>query len=398
MHAIKVTDKIYWVGAIDWNVRDFHGYSTNKGTTYNAFLILDKKIALIDTVKKEFYPEMLSRIKSVIDPQKIDLIISNHAELDHSGSLKAAIADIKPEHVYASTLGAANLKAHLGEDLPVEIIPNGGSLDLGEDSLTFIESRMLHWPDSMICLLKKANILFCNDIFGMHYASSYRFDDEVAERDWLYEAKKYYANIILPYSKIVTAFLGQVTKLGIKPSVICPDHGPIWRKDPERIVNLYAEFAAQKNRNKVIVIYDTMWGSTEKMACAVTDGLISAGVEVKQMSLHATHRSDAATELLDAAGLILGTPVLNQEIYPSLGDLITYFKGLKKQNLIGAAFGSYGWSDGAITGLETIMKEKLGVEIAAPCVKSRFVPTEEKLKECFELGRTVGLKILEKNK
>lgn len=398
MQAIKVTDKIYWVGAIDWNVRDFHGYSTNKGTTYNAFLILDKKTVLIDTVKKEFYQEMLSRIKSIIDPSKIDIIVSNHAELDHSGSLKMAIADMKPEHVYASTLGAANLKAHLGEDLPVEIIANGGSLDIGDDSLTFIESRMLHWPDSMICLLKKDNILFCNDIFGMHYASDKRFNDEVDEKDWIYEAKKYYANIILPYSKIVTAFLGQVTKLGIKPGIICPDHGPIWRKDPEKIVNLYAEFAAQKNRNKVVVIYDTMWGSTEKMASAVTDGLISVGVEVKQMSLHSTHRSDAATELLDAGGLILGSPVLNQEIYPSLGDLITYFKGLKKQNLVGAVFGSYGWSDGAINGLEKIMAEQLNIEIAAPSVKSRFVPTEEKLKECFELGRKVGLKLLEKNK
>lgn len=398
MQAIKVTEKIYWVGAIDWNVRDFHGYSTNKGTTYNAFLILDDKITLIDTVKKEFYQEMLSRIKSVIDPKKVDIIISNHAELDHSGSLKMAIADMAPEHVYASVMGAANLKAHLGEDLPVEAIANGGSLDIGQDSLTFIESRMLHWPDSMICLLKKENVLFCNDIFGMHYASCKRFDDEVCEKDWIYEAKKYYANIILPYSKIVTAFLGQVTKLGIKPSIICPDHGPIWRKDPSKIINLYAEFAAQKNKNKVLVIYDTMWGSTEKMASSVTDGLIAAGVEVKQMSLHAAHRSDAATELLDSAGLVLGSPVLNQELYPSLGDLITYFKGLKKQNLVGAAFGSYGWSDGALNELETIMKEKLNIEIAAPAVKSRFVPTEDKLKECFELGLAVGKKVLEKNK
>lgn len=398
MRAIKVTEKIYWVGAIDWNVRDFHGYSTNKGTTYNAFLILDDKITLIDTVKKEFYQEMLSRIKSVIDPKKVDIIISNHAELDHSGSLKMAIADMAPEHVYASVMGTANLKAHLGEDLPVEAIANGGSLDIGQDSLTFIESRMLHWPDSMICLLKKENVLFCNDIFGMHYASCKRFDDEVCEKDWIYEAKKYYANIILPYSKIVTAFLGQVTKLGIKPSIICPDHGPIWRKDPSKIINLYAEFAAQKNKNKVLVIYDTMWGSTEKMASSVTDGLIAAGVEVKQMSLHAAHRSDAATELLDSAGLVLGSPVLNQELYPSLGDLITYFKGLKKQNLVGAAFGSYGWSDGALNELETIMKEKLNIEIAAPAVKSRFVPTEDKLKECFELGLAVGKKVLEKNK
>ena len=398
MQAIKLTDKVYWVGAIDWNVRDFHGYSTNKGTTYNAFLILDKQIVLIDTVKKEFYPEMLSRIKSIIEPSKIDIIISNHAEFDHSGALKMAVADMKPQHIYASTMGAANLKAHLGNDLPVEALANNSSLNIGDDSLTFIESRMLHWPDSMVCLLKNENILFCNDIFGMHYASSKRFDDEVCETEWFYEAKKYYANIILPYSKIVVAFLAQVKRLGINPSVICPDHGPIWRKDISKIINLYAGFAAQKNKNKALVIYDTMWGSTEKMAAAVSDGIISTGVEVKQMSLHSTHRSDAAAELLDSAALVIGSPVLNQEIYPSLGDLLTYFKGLKKQNLVGAVFGSYGWSEGALNGLETFLKESLNVEIVCPAVKSRFVPTEEKLKECFELGRNIGLKILEKNK
>ena len=398
MQAIKVTDKVYWVGAIDWNVRDFHGYSTNKGTTYNAFLILGEKTVLIDTVKKEFYSEMLSRIKSITEPSKIDIIISNHAEFDHSGSLKTAIADMKPQHVYASVMGAANLKAHLGADLPVEPLANGSSLDIGGDSLTFVESRMLHWPDSMVCLLKNENILFCNDIFGMHYASSKRFDDEVCETEWLYEVKKYFANIILPYSKIVMAFLGQVKRLGINPSIICPDHGPVWRKDIAKIINLYAGFAAQKNKNKALVIYDTMWGSTEKMAAAVTDGISSTGVEVKQMSLHSTHRSDAAAELLDSAALVIGSPVLNQEIYPSLGDLLTYFKGLKKQNLIGAVFGSYGWSEGSLNGLETFLKESLNTEIVSPAVKSRFVPTEEKLKECFELGKAVGLKVLEKNK
>lgn len=397
MQAIKVTDKVYWVGAIDWNIRDFHGYSTNQGTTYNAFLIIDKKVTLIDTVKKEFYEEMVARIKSIIDPKQIDIIISNHAEMDHSGSLTRAIADFEPEHVYASALGAQNLKAHFGEDLKVEVVANNSTLELGEDSLTFVEARMLHWPDSMISLLNKENILFCNDIFGMHYASSQRFDDEVNEADWIYEAKKYYANIILPYSKVVTAFLKHVTDMKISPKIICPDHGPIWRSNPGKIIGMYADFAAQKNKNKVLVIYDTMWGSTGKMASAVTDGLVKAGIEVKQMSLHAEHRSDVATELIDAAGLILGTPVLNQEIFPSLADLTTYVRGLKKENLLGAVFGSYGWSDGAINNLETILKD-MKAEIVAPAVKSHFVPTEAKLKECFDMGFAVGQKILEKNK
>ncbi len=395
MKAIKVTENIYWVGAIDWNIRDFHGYSTNKGTTYNAFLILGKTPVLIDTVKKEFYDEMMMRIKSIIDPKEIKIIVSNHAEMDHSGGLPRAIAELKPERVLASVMGVKNLKAHFGEDFPAEVVANDSTLDLGDDSLTFIESRMLHWPDSMICLLNKANVLFCNDIFGMHYASSQRFDDEVKEEDWIYQAKKYYANIILPYSKIVTAFLGQVTKMGISPRIICPDHGPIWRSEPGKIIKLYSEFAAQKNKKKALVVYDTMWGSTEKMAAAITDGISSTGVEVKQMSMHSSHRSDVATELLDSAALVFGTPVLNSEIFPAMADVITYLKGLKKEGLVGAAFGSCGWNGAPIDNMQKTMEE-MKIEIISPALKSIFVPTEEKLHECFELGVKIGKKVLEK--
>ena len=395
MQAIKVTDKVYWVGAIDWHIRDFHGYSTNKGTTYNAFLIVDEKVTLIDTVKKEFYDEMLSRIKSVIDPSKIDIIVSNHAEMDHSGGLVRAIADFKPSHVYASVMGVQNLKAHFGDKINVETVANNSTVSLGQDSLTFIESRMLHWPDSMVTLLNKDNILFCNDIFGMHYASTQRFDDEVNEADWIYEAKKYYANIILPYSKMVSAFLATVKKIGLSPKIICPDHGFLWRSNPAKAVELYTEFSAQKNKKKALVVYDTMWESTQKMAAYITDGILSTGVEVKQMPLHSSHRSDVATELLDSAALVLGTPVLNQEMFPTVADVTTYLKGLRKEGLVGAAFGSYGWSETPFVTLENIMKD-MKIELVHPTVKSRFVPTEEKLKECFDLGVAVGKKVLEK--
>lgn len=389
MQAIKITEKVYWVGAIDWNIRDFHGYSTERGTTYNAYLILDEKITLIDTVKKEFFDEMVARIKSVIDTSKIDIIISNHSELDHSGSLPQALKLFKPKEIYASSQGVLNLRAHLGEGFPVKAVANKSEMSLGKDKLRFIESRMLHWPDSMITLLEGENILFCNDIFGMHFASSQRFDDEMIESDWLFYAKKYYANIILPYSKIVTAFLGEIVKMGISPKIICPDHGLVWRKDPNKIVNLYAKWSSQKSIKKALVVYDTMWGSTAKMAAAITDGLKEEGVIVKQMSLHSTHRSDVAAELLDSDALILGTPVLNQEIYPSLADLLCYLKGLRKQGLKGGVFGSYGWSDFPLLNFENEVK-KIGVKICCPLVKSRFVPTQEVLQNCFNFGKSIG--------
>ncbi|MDR0953675.1 MAG: FprA family A-type flavoprotein [Elusimicrobiota bacterium] len=394
MHAIKITDKIYWVGALDWNLRDFHGYSTNHGTTYNAYLILDKKTVLIDTVKAPFYEEMLARIKSIIDPKKIDIIISNHAEMDHSGSLPRAIKDFEPEKVYASTLGVQNLKAQLGQDLPVEAVANGSTLEIGEDSLTFLESRMLHWPDSMVCLLNKANVLFSNDIFGMHYCSTARFEKDANREDWIYEFHKYYANIVMPYSKVVSAFLKTVAQKGIAPKTICPDHGLIWQESIKDIVEMYHDFALPKNKKKVVLVYDTMWGSTQKMAAAVVDGLVQAGVEVEQFSLHSEHRSDVVAEVLNSAGVIFGTPVMNLEIFPSLADTMTYLKGLKKEGLVGAAFGSYGWAPSAIDNLEKMMKD-MKIEIVAPNVKCQFVPTEQKLKECFELGLAVGKKVLE---
>jgi flavorubredoxin len=397
MKAVKITDKIYWVGAIDWNIRDFHGYSTNQGTTYNAFLVLDNKIVLIDTVKEPFYEEMKARLLDILGDRKIDIIICNHAEMDHSGALRRTIEDFKPQKIYASAPGAQNIKEQLGQDLPIEALANGATLDIGDDSFTFLESRMLHWPDSMVTLLNKENILFCNDIFGMHYACTQRFDYETNREDWIYEFRKYYANIILPYSKIAGAFLKLIEQKEINPRMICPDHGVIWTKMIPEIMAMYKDFSAQKSKKKAVVVYDTMWGSTAKMAARIVDGLASCGVEAKSFSLHTEHRSDIATEIMDASALILGTPVINQEIFPSLGDITTYLKGLKKEKLIGAAFGSYGWSAPVLNKMEDILKS-LNVEIAAPMVKAKFVPDEAKLKECFDLGVAVGKAVEEKFK
>ena len=395
MKALQISPHVYWVGAIDWNLRDFHGYATTRGTTYNAYLILSEKPTLIDTVKKPFYHEMLARIKSVIDPQKIEIIVSNHAEMDHSGALCEVVQEMQPTAVFASAMGVKNLQAQLHPSFEIKPVKTGDKIDLGSDTLSFVEARMLHWPDSMLAYLVKEDVLFTNDVFGMHLATSKLFDDENDEEIWMQEARKYYANIVLPYSDIVTRFLGQVQQMGLKPKMIAPDHGFIWRKDPAKIVNLYAKMAAQKPTDKAVIVYDTMWGSTEKMAQAIADGVRQNGTKVQLMSMHANHRSDVITELLDAGAIIVGTPVLNSQIYPAMADVLCYLKGLKKKNLIGAAFGSYGWNGSPVDSL-TKMLEEMGVEAVSPAVKSLFVPDETKLKECEELGHLVSQKLKEK--
>lgn len=395
MQAVKISDKVYWVGAVDWNLRDFHGYATSRGTTYNAYLILSEKPTLIDTVKKEFYPEMLARIQTILDPKQIEIIISNHAEMDHSGALLQAVADFQPSEIYASAMGVKNLIAQLHPSFDIKVVKTGDKIDVGGDTLSFVEARMLHWPDSMLAYLEKEKVLFTNDVFGMHLATSKLFDDENDESVWQQETRKYYANIVLPYSDLVTRFLGQVQQMGLSPKLIAPDHGFIWRKDLSKIIDLYAQFAAQKPTNKAVIVYDTMWGSTEQMARAISDGLRRGGTEVKLFSMHACHRSDVITELMGAGAFIIGTPVLNSNIFPSMADVLCYIKGLKPKNLMGAAFGSYGWNGAPVDSL-TKMLEEMGVSVVAPAVKSLFVPDKAKLQECESLGQLISQKLTEK--
>ena len=395
MQAVKISDKVYWVGAIDWNIRDFHGYSTQQGTTYNAYLILGEKPTLIDTVKKEFYDEMMQRIQSVIDPATIEIIVSNHAELDHSGALAQTIDTVKPQEVYASPMGIKNLTAHFHRDLKLKPVKTGDKIDVGGDTLSFTEARMLHWPDSMFSYLEKENILFSNDVFGMHYATNRLFDDENDERIWLTQAEKYYANIVLPYSDIVLRFLEQVKKMGFSPKMIAPDHGFVWRKDPSKIIALYEKWASQKSRNKAVIVYDTMWGSTQIMANHIADGLRTVGTEVRVLSMHHNDRSGVALELLDSGALIVGSPVLNSQIFPSMADVLCYLKGLRKKGLVGAVFGSYGWNNSPIDEMAKTL-ESMQVSLVSPGVKTSFVPDEEIQKKCVELGQQIGRQLSKK--
>jgi len=390
--AFQVTDHVWWVGAIDWDVRDFHGYLTGRGSTYNAYLIRGEKNVLIDTVKRPGMAEMMARIASVITPESIDAIISNHSEMDHSGCLPEVIEAVKPEQVFASNMGAKTLPEHFALDQELAVVKDGETITLGDVELAFVETRMLHWPDSMMAYYGGDQVLFSSDGFGMHLASSERFADELDDAVLEYEAARYFANILLPFSPQVTKTLAKVAELNLPLKVIAPDHGPIWRENPQDIVGRYAEWALQKPTKKAVVVYDTMWQSTALMARAAAEGLAAGGATPRLLSARASHRSDIATEMLDAGALVVGSPTLNNGLFPTMSDVMTYLKGLKPQNLIGAAFGSFGWSGEAPGILEQLLCD-MGIELAAAPVKVKYVPNGEDLAQCRALGTSVAEKL-----
>jgi flavorubredoxin len=390
--AVKVTDDVWWVGAVDWNIRDFHGYRTPRGSTYNAYLIMADKVTLVDTVKAPFREEMLARIADVIDPGRIDYIISNHSEPDHSGCLPGVIAAVKPERVFASAVGAKTLRELFPLGAELTAVKDGETLSLGNRTLTFMETRMIHWPDSMFAYLNEEEILFSQDGFGMHFASLERFADRIDPAILDYEAATYYANILLPYSPLVLKLLERVTAAGLAFKMIAPDHGPVWRKDIEGIIARYARWAAQKPTAKAVVVYATMWRSTEKMARAISEGLAAGGLRVKLMSLDGTHRSEVVYELLCAGALAVGSSTLNNNMLPGMADVLTYLKGLKPQNLIGAAFGSYGWSGEAVRQIEEVLSG-MKVEGVGEGIRVKNVPDAGVLARCYELGMAMAERV-----
>jgi len=388
MKPVELAKGIYDVGVNDWNIEDFHGYSTPLGTSYNAFLIVDEKVALIDTVKKEFADQLLDNVAKILDPRKIDYMISNHTEMDHSGSLARVmhrIGEDKP--LYCSAMGAKSLAKHFSQNWNYHAVKEGEELSLGGRTLTFLETRMLHWPDNMFTYVKEDKILFSSDAFGQHYAGFEKYDDVVGDAI-MWHAQKYYANILMLYAPHTLKLMDKVTSLGLEFNMICPDHGIIWRQDPGKIVNAYLEWSKQTPKRKAVVAYDTMWHSTEKMADAVAAGLNAEGISVRPMYLRKWHRSDIMTEVLDAKAVLIGSPTLNNNLFPTVSDFLTYMKGLKPLNKIGAAFGSYGWS-GEAPKMITQALEGMNFEIVEP-VRHQYIPNEKALEASFELGLAVG--------
>jgi flavorubredoxin len=393
MAKVVLKDGVNWVGVVDWNIRDFHGYITSRGSTYNAYLISDEKIALVDTVKSAFCSELIEHISELTSLEKIDYIIVNHVEMDHSSSLPIIAKLAKNAKILSSQRGKDALIKHYGADFNmVETVKTGDELKLGKRTLRFIEAPMLHWPDSMFTYIVEDKILMPNDAFGQHFADSGRFNDEVNECELMEEAQTYYANILMPFAPLITRKIQEVVQMGIPIDIIAPSHGVIWRKDPSKIINAYLNWSSGAAKHKAVVVFDTMWGSTDKMARAITEGLTSGGVEVKLLKLRATDNTDVVTEILDAKAVIVGSPTLNNQMFPSVGSFLTYITGLKPKGKVWGFFGSYGWGGGAVRDM-TEMAKKAGFEVLEPGVDAKYVPDKEELKKCFDFGQKIAQKI-----
>ena len=384
LNAIEISPDIWWVGGIDWNERSFHGYATERGITYNAYLIMDEKVTLIDTAKATFSDEFMQRISQVVDPSKIEVVVANHVEMDHSGSIPVILKHAPNAKIYASgPAGVNELRAHFG--IEVEGVKTGDTLSIGKRTLSFVQTPMVHWP---VTYCPEDKILFSNDCFGQHFATTKRFDDEVDRCELFRQAKKYYANIVLPYGPQAQAALKAVKGLDIK--MIATSHGIIWRSYIKEIIEKYEAWSTYQVEEKAVVAFDSMWHSTELMAREITDAFIAEGIPATLFDIKATHASDMILEMMDARYIAVGSPTLNSNMLPTVAGFLAYMRGLMPRNpqRIGLAFGSYGW---APLGPKQVFEglEQCKFNLPVPVITQQWIPTEEKLAELQAAVRRV---------
>src|SRR3989338_507623 len=400
MKTVEIKKGIYWVGVVDWNIRTFHGhtYTTKRGSTYNAYLIIDEKVTLVDSVYGPFAGELIERIREIVPVEKIDHIVVNHIEMDHSGALPELMKLCPKDKLF----GTAKCKEGLSKmyypegggtsGWDFQVVKTGDKLKLGKRTLTFIEAPMIHWPDSMFTYCAEEELLFPNDAFGQHYATSERFDDETDQCALMDETAKYYANILWPFSGMISRKIDEILKMSISIKMIAPSHGVIWRNDPMKIINSYISWTKNETKPKAVVVYETMYGSTAMMAMKIVEGLVDGGGEVKLFDIAISDKSEVNNQMLDAKAYIFGSSTHDNDMLSTIAGFLEFLKGLKPKNRIGAAFGSCGWAGGAIPALEQMMKE-IGIEQVLPSISVKYVPDENELKKCCEMGAELAKKI-----
>lgn len=394
MHALEIKKDIFWVGAVDFGSRDFHGYSLSpRGTTYNAYVVKDEKNVLFDTVKHSFADTLRCRLEGLMNPEDINYIVINHVELDHAGSLPETIELCKPEAVFCSPMGLKAIEAHFTgwEKWPLKVVKTGDSVNIGKRNIHFIETRMLHWPDSMCSYIAEDKVLISNDAFGQNIAGSERFFDQMPRESVEHSMREYYFNIVVPYSSQVLKVLEQIKSLKLDIEMIAPDHGLIFRdkQQVEFALDSYKKFALQEPQKRAVIVYDTMWHSTEKMAYAIGEGLWSVGIPYRIMDLKSNHHSAVMTEVGQCGLVIVGSPTHNNGILPFVAGFLTYMQGLRPQNRIGGAFGSFGWSGECVKVIGDWLKN-MGFDMPVDPVKNKYVPTQEALNQCAVMGRALG--------
>ncbi len=392
--TVQIADRVYWVGAVDWEVRDFHGYTyrTHRGTSFNAYLIVDDEIALVDTVMPGFEDEMFRHIAEVVDPARIDYLVANHGELDHSGAIPAVLARAPQATLVHSKRGADSLGKYHPNGWRRQVVGTGDTISLGHKTLAFLDAPMLHWPDSMFTYIPEDRLLLPNDAFGQHIASARRFADEIEPAVLWDEARKYFGNILTPFSPLILRKVDEVVKLGLQIDTIAPSHGLIWRQNPMQIVEQYVRWSQGEAYPRALVVYETMWGSTAGMARAIVEGIASAGIEVQ---LYAVPQQDITTivgALLEAKGIVVGSATHNRRPLLNISALVEDLIGLKPVKKIGAAFGSHGWGGGAVPLLEKGLQEA-GVEVVQEGLALAWRPSAEELARAAAFGQAFGQRV-----
>lgn len=392
--SFKIKNNVFWVGKIDWELRKFHGneYSTHRGSTYNSYLIKEEKTVLIDTVWMPFSKEFVENLSKEIDLEKIDYVIANHAEIDHSGSLPELMERIPNTPIYCTANGVKSLKGHYHKDWNFQVVKTGDTLDLGNGKqLIFVEMRMLHWPDSMACYLTEDNILFSNDAFGQHYASEYMYNDLVDQNELFMECIKYYANILTPFSALVDKKIKEVLALNIPIDIIATSHGVIWRDNPTQIVEKYLTWANDYQENQITILYDTMWDGTKRMAEAITKGIreIDTNVNVKLYHIVKTDKNDLITEIFKSRIILVGSPTIGGGILSGVAEILEMIKGMRFKNKKAASFGCYGWSGESIKVIKEHL-EKSGFSVINDGIRALWNPDDESLEKCVEFGREIA--------
>ncbi len=396
MKAVELKNGIYWVGAIDWAVRDFHGYVTPRGTTYNNYLIMDDEITLLDTVKYDFSDTTIKNIQSVVDPSRIRHVVINHIENDHVTSIGEIMKLTPNATIYITEKGRKGLERFY--DLSawtIKIVKSGDTLKIGKRTLLFLETPMLHWPDSMMTYIKEDKILISQDAFGQHIASAVRFDNEFVTCQSMAElddaVRDYYANILMPFGQLIKAKIAEVQKLGLEIEMIAPDHGVIWT-NPQKVLQMYLDMANGKTSLKVSIIYDTMWHSTEQMTSPMMQGVTDEGVDCKVIKLRATPMSVAIKEFWTSRGCLIGSPTLNNILYPSVAEFLTHLRGLRPRNRMVGAFGSYGWGGGAVKDAYEEFR-KMGLELYEPGLQILYKPSLQDETLCYDFGREFARRV-----
>ncbi|MDD3853744.1 MAG: anaerobic nitric oxide reductase flavorubredoxin [Syntrophomonadaceae bacterium] len=394
--SFSITDQVTWVGKIDWELRRFHGdeYSTHRGSSYNSYLIKDEKNVLIDTVWGPFAKEFVANLKKEIELDKIDFIIANHAETDHSGALPYLMKEIPDAPIYCTSSGAKILKGHYHQDWNFIEVKTGDSLDIGKNKLTFVEARMLHWPDTMFTYMSGENILFSNDAFGQHYASELMYNDLVDQAELFQEAIKYYANILTPFSPLVTKKIQEVLSMQLPLNMIAPSHGIIWRNNPTQIVEKYLQWADGYAENQITIVYDTMWNGTRSMAEAIAAGIKAQNAEVAIKLFNAAHtdKNDIITEIFKSRAVLAGSATINRGILSAISGILEMMKGLGFRNKKAAAFGTYGWSGESVAIIEKWLQEGK-FEIVQPGIRELWNPDDEAVERCVAFGKSFAEKL-----